>query len=49
MPFRDAHEHVASSVRAGTFAPPEHVTDWYLLGRGIDVSAAVAAAKERWA
>jgi hypothetical protein len=49
MPFRDAHEHVASSVRAGTFAPPEHVTDCYLLGRGIDVSAAVAAAKERWA
>jgi argininosuccinate lyase len=49
MPFRDAHEHVASSVRAGRFAPPEHVTDWYLLGRGIDVSAAVAAAKERWA
>ena len=22
VPFRDAHERVASSVRAGTFAPP---------------------------
>jgi argininosuccinate lyase len=49
MPFRDAHEQVASSVRAGAFAPPEQVTDCYLLGRGIDVAAAVAAAKERWA
>jgi argininosuccinate lyase len=48
MPFRDAHEEVASSVRDGSFAPPEQVTDCYLLGRGIDVPAAVAAAKERW-
>jgi argininosuccinate lyase len=48
VPFRDAHEQVASSVRDGSFAPPELVTDCYLLGRGIDVTAAVAAAKERW-
>jgi argininosuccinate lyase len=48
VPFRDAHEQVASSVRDGSFTPPEHVTDCYLLGRGIDVAAAVAAAKERW-
>ena len=48
VPFRDAHEQVAASVRDGTFTPPEQVTAWYLLGRGIDVAAAVAAAKERW-
>ena len=48
MPFRDAHEQVAASVRDGSFTPPEQVTDCYLLGRGIDVGAAVAAAKERW-
>jgi argininosuccinate lyase len=48
MPFRDAHEQVAASVRDGSFTPPEQVTDCYLLGRGIDVAAAVAAAKERW-
>jgi argininosuccinate lyase len=48
VPFRDAHEQVAASVRDGSFTPPEHETDWYLLGRGIDVAAAVAAAKERW-
>jgi argininosuccinate lyase len=48
VPFRDAHEQVASSVRDGSFTPPEQVTDCYLLGRGIDVAAAVAAAKERW-
>ena len=42
MPFRDAHEHVASQVRAGTFeAPPAG-------DRLGDVPAAVAAAKERW-
>jgi argininosuccinate lyase len=42
VPFRDAHEQVAAQVRAGTFeAPPA--------GERIgDVSAAVAAAKERW-
>jgi argininosuccinate lyase len=42
LPFRDAHEQVASQVRAGTFeAPPAGER----LG---DVSAAVRAAKERW-
>ncbi len=44
MPFRDAHEQVAASVRAGTFEPPEP-TGGKRLG---DVAAAVAAAKERW-
>ncbi|HET7647570.1 MAG TPA: argininosuccinate lyase [Gaiellaceae bacterium] len=48
VPFRDAHERVASSVRDGSLTPPELVTDCYLLGRGIDVAAAVAAAKGRW-
>ena len=42
VPFRDAHEQVAASVRAGTFEPPEPAPR---LG---DVAAAVAAAKERW-
>ena len=42
VPFRDAHEHVAASVRAGTFEPPEP-------GQRLpDVGAAVAAALERW-
>jgi len=42
VPFRDAHEQVASTVRAGTFEAP---TARVRLG---DVGAAVAAAKERW-
>ncbi|HTR32598.1 MAG TPA: argininosuccinate lyase, partial [Gaiellaceae bacterium] len=43
VPFRDAHEQVAGQVREGTFeAPPAR-------SRGLDVPAAVAAAKERWA
>jgi argininosuccinate lyase len=42
VPFRDAHEQVAASVRAGTFEPPE---PWPRIG---DVHAAVAAAQERW-
>ena len=42
VPFRDAHEQVAASVRAGTFEPPAP------LPRIGDVGAAVAAAKERW-
>jgi argininosuccinate lyase len=42
MPFRDAHERVASSVRDGTFEAPEPGNR---LG---DVHAAVVAAKERW-
>jgi argininosuccinate lyase len=42
VPFRDAHEQVAGEVRAGTFvAPPARP-------RGLDVAAAVAAAKGRW-
>jgi argininosuccinate lyase len=48
MPFRDAHEQVAGAVRAGTFQA-EQVTDCSLLGRGIDVAAAVRSAKGRWA
>ena len=48
MPFRDAHEQVAATVHAGTFVPPEQATNRYLETRGIDVGAAVAAAKERW-
>jgi argininosuccinate lyase len=48
VPFRDAHEQVAASVRDGSFTPPEQVTVCYLLSRGIDVAAAVDAAKERW-
>ena len=42
VPFRDAHEQVATSVRAGTFEPPPAAPR---LG---DVVAAVIAAKERW-
>jgi argininosuccinate lyase len=42
VPFREAHEQVAASVRAGTFEPPEP------LPRIGDVAAAVRAAKERW-
>ena len=42
VPFRDAHEQIAASVRAGTFAAPE-------AGQRLpDVGAAVAAAQERW-
>jgi argininosuccinate lyase len=42
VPFRDAHEQVAASVRAGTFEAPE-------AGQRLpDVGAAVAAAQERW-
>jgi argininosuccinate lyase len=48
VPFRDAHERVAATVREGTFVPPSQVTSCYLEGRGIDVGAAVAAAKKRW-
>jgi argininosuccinate lyase len=42
VPFRDAHEQVAASVRDGTFEAPPGAAR---LG---DVGAAVAAAKERW-
>jgi argininosuccinate lyase len=43
MPFRDAHAEIAGRVRAGTFQPPA------ARSRGLDVPAAVAAARERWA
>jgi argininosuccinate lyase len=43
VPFRDAHEQIAASVRAGTFEAPR-VTPWHL-----KVREAVAAARERWA
>jgi len=43
VPFRDAHEQVATQVRAGTFVAPEPAPR---LG---DVAAAVRAAGERWA
>jgi argininosuccinate lyase len=42
VPFRDAHERVAGTVRDGTFTPP---TPAPRLG---DVAAAVRAAEERW-
>jgi argininosuccinate lyase len=42
VPFRDAHEQVAASVRDGSFEPPAAGD------RLPDVAAAVAAAKERW-
>jgi argininosuccinate lyase len=42
VPFRDAHEQVAASVRAGTFESPAAAPR---LG---DIGAAVAAAVERW-
>ncbi len=42
VPFRDAHERVAASVRSGTFEPPE---PGERLG---DVAAAIRAARERW-
>jgi argininosuccinate lyase len=42
VPFRDAHEQIAASVRTGTFEPPQ-------AGQRLpDVSAAVVAAQERW-
>jgi hypothetical protein len=43
MPFRDAHEHVAAQVRAGTFVAPEAKPR---LG---DVGRAVEEARQRWA
>jgi argininosuccinate lyase len=42
VPFRDAHEQVASQVREGTFEATE------LRARNFDVTANVKAAKERW-
>jgi argininosuccinate lyase len=42
VPFRDAHEQVAASVRDGTFEAPQPAP------RLPDVGAAVRAAEERW-
>ena len=42
VPFRDAHEQVAASVRDGSFEPPPPAP------RLPDVAAAVTEAKERW-
>jgi argininosuccinate lyase len=42
MPFRDAHEQVATAVRGGTFEAPETGS------RFGNVAAVVAAARERW-
>jgi len=42
VPFRDAHEQVAASVRDGSFEPPPPAP------RLPDVAAAVNEAKERW-
>jgi argininosuccinate lyase len=47
MPFRDAHEQVAGSVRAGTFEPPEAELR-PAPGPG-GVRDAVVAARARWA
>jgi argininosuccinate lyase len=46
VPFRDAHEQVAASVRDGSFEPPPAGNR--LGDRLGDVAAAIAAAKERW-
>ncbi len=46
VPFRDAHEQIAAQVRAGTFEPGATRS---LADRGVDVGAAVSAAKKRWA
>ena len=43
VPFRDAHQQVAATIRAGTFEPAPTAT-----ARLGDVVAAVAAAKDRW-
>jgi argininosuccinate lyase len=45
VPFRDAHEQVASEVRAGQFQRANTLT---MAARGIDVPAAVRAARKRW-
>jgi argininosuccinate lyase len=45
VPFREAHERIAAKVREGSF---QHATTLTLRDRGIDVRAAVRAARERW-
>ena len=47
VPFRDAHEQVAESVREGTYEPPEAAAR--LAPGPADVGAAVAAARARLA
>jgi len=46
VPFRDAHEHVAAEVRAGTFEPPETPVPRIAPGPA-NVAAAVQAARAR--
>lgn len=46
VPFRDAHEQVASTVREGTFAPPDDVRPRFAPGPD-SVRDAIAAAKRR--
>ena len=48
IPFRDAHEQVASSVRAGTFEPPAEPLPRRSPGPG-DVRVAIEAARRRLA
>jgi argininosuccinate lyase len=48
VPFRDAHEHVAAQVRAGTFEPPSETPPRIAPGPA-EVPAAVAAARIRLA
>jgi len=43
VPFRDAHEQVAASVREGTFVPPAPAP------RLPDVTTAIEEARARWA
>ena len=45
LPFRNAHEQVAAQVRSGSFDASNRLS---LADRGIDVAAAVRAARERW-
>jgi argininosuccinate lyase len=47
MPFRDAHERVASEIRDGTFQAPEAMAPRHSPGPA-DVEAAVAAARARF-
>jgi argininosuccinate lyase len=46
LPFRDAHEHVAAQVRAGTFEPPEEAPASLAPGPA-GVAAALAEARSR--
>ena len=48
VPFRDAHEHIAEEVRAGTFEPPDAVRARAAPGPG-GVAAALEDARRRFA